>query len=335
VKLHSFVRCFVVAVTLLQTMKSLTAQSADPLLNRLRSSATASALTREGVGPFYLKIDVQLYDAKGKPGEKGTIEDWWAGNDTEKTVFSLPSYSSTRVRKGDVVFSKAGATYVPDVLKLLLNQVIDPLPAWTYGEGVQANLRPIKFGTVPLECIVLNLKKDPKGVPVEYCLDPGKDSLRLTYQYENRMTIRNRLGTFQGKQVPVDVTVRNGELMGATGHISSLMSRGIAESEISTDGLTDKTVLSTPVDVELHAIKRNPPIYPEAAKRQHLSGLVVLQAMIGTDGHIHDLGLVSSPSPILTSAAEDAVKDWTYKPLEVDGVATAGETTILVTFRFG
>jgi hypothetical protein len=64
----------------------LRAQSPDPLLDRLHRAELATTLTRDGVNPFYLKIDVQLYDAKGKPSEKGTIEEWWAGVDGEDSV---------------------------------------------------------------------------------------------------------------------------------------------------------------------------------------------------------------------------------------------------------
>lgn len=307
----------------------------DPLLDRLHAAENATTLTREGINPFYLKLDVQLYDAKGQPGEKGTIEEWWAGDSTEKTVFTTPSYTATHIRKGDEIFRTAGVPYPPNLLTALLNQVIHPISSRLEIDNSKATMRTTKFGSVPIDCIALQLQSDPNGIPAEYCFDPGKDSLRLTFQFGARLIIRNRIGRFQQQEVPMDVAIRIGNAMAATGHISALMSRPVSASEISTVGLTHKIILSSPLVTSGTIINRPDPIYPELAKIQHLSGVVVLQALIGTDGHIHELQLLSSPASVLTEAAEDAVKRWTYVPYLVDGKAEEVQTTISVHFRFG
>jgi TonB family protein len=307
----------------------------DPLLERLHAAENATTLTREGVNPFYLKIDVHLYDAKGQPSEQGTIEEWWAGDSTEKTVFTTPSYTATHIRKGDEIFRTAGVSYPPNLLTALLNQVIHPISSRSDIDHSKATMRPTKFGTVPIDCIALQLHNDPNGIPQEYCFDPGKDSLRLTFQYGARLIIRNGIGHFQQQEVPMDVAIRIGNTMAATGHISALMSRPVSASEISTVGLTQRIILSSPLATSATIITRPEPIYPELAKIQHLSGVVALQAFIGTDGHIHELQLLSSPSAVLTEAAEDAVKRWTYTPYLVNGEPEEVQTTISVHFRFG
>jgi TonB family protein len=55
------------------------------------------------------------------------------------------------------------------------------------------------------------------------------------------------------------------------------------------------------------------PSYPLLARQMKVQGSVILQAMIGRDGIIQDLRLVSGPH-ILASAAEDAVRQWHFKP---------------------
>lgn len=55
------------------------------------------------------------------------------------------------------------------------------------------------------------------------------------------------------------------------------------------------------------------PQYPELAKRARISGTVRLVGIIGKDGTIENLQLVSGP-PLLVRAAMDAVKQWMYKP---------------------
>ncbi len=55
------------------------------------------------------------------------------------------------------------------------------------------------------------------------------------------------------------------------------------------------------------------PDYPLLARQMKVQGSVILQALIGRDGGIQDLRVVSGP-PILASAAQEAVKQWHFKP---------------------
>jgi TonB family protein len=73
------------------------------------------------------------------------------------------------------------------------------------------------------------------------------------------------------------------------------------------------------------------PIYPPIARAAGVSGEVVLHAIIGEDGMMKSLTVVSGP-PMLQGAALEAVKDWTYRPFLLNGNPTAVDTTITVTF---
>jgi TonB family protein len=74
-----------------------------------------------------------------------------------------------------------------------------------------------------------------------------------------------------------------------------------------------------------------PPVYPPDAKAAGIEGTVVLHAIIGKDGTITSLKLISGPDQ-LAQAAWDAVKQWTYKPYILNGEPTAVDTTITVNF---
>lgn len=76
------------------------------------------------------------------------------------------------------------------------------------------------------------------------------------------------------------------------------------------------------------------PVYPEDAKAAGISGAVVLHAVIGEDGTITSLTVVSGPEKLRDSALE-AVRQWTYKPYMLNGQPTAVDTTITVTYSFG
>jgi TonB family protein len=78
-------------------------------------------------------------------------------------------------------------------------------------------------------------------------------------------------------------------------------------------------------------IKQPKPVYPPKAKKAHITGLVRFSALIGKDGSVQKLTLVSG-HPMLVPAAMKAVKKWRYKPTTVDGEAVEVATVIDVNF---
>lgn len=74
------------------------------------------------------------------------------------------------------------------------------------------------------------------------------------------------------------------------------------------------------------------PDYPQAARRAGVRGSVLLQAMIGTDGSVRQVRVISG-SPLLANAAMEAVQKWRYHPFLLDGKAVEGETTITINFN--
>jgi len=81
-------------------------------------------------------------------------------------------------------------------------------------------------------------------------------------------------------------------------------------------------------------IRQPMPIYPQIAKTAHISGTVVLHAIIGADGTVQDLQYISGP-PLLMRSAMDAVRQWRYKPTMLNGEPTAVDTTVSVVFTLG
>jgi len=65
--------------------------------------------------------------------------------------------------------------------------------------------------------------------------------------------------------------------------------------------------------VAAKAVYQPKPLYPQLAIIARIQGTVVLQAIIGKDGAIQDLKVVSG-HPLLVRAAMEAVKTWRYQP---------------------
>jgi TonB family protein len=73
------------------------------------------------------------------------------------------------------------------------------------------------------------------------------------------------------------------------------------------------------------------PAYPVLAKQMKVQGAVVMQALIGADGLIQDLKVISGPG-ILSSAAREAVRQWRFKPYFENGKAVETQAKITVNF---
>jgi protein TonB len=87
--------------------------------------------------------------------------------------------------------------------------------------------------------------------------------------------------------------------------------------------------------VQAAKLIRNPqPVYPQIARQARISGTVELAAIIGEDGHIQSLNVVSG-HPLLRQAALDAVKQWVYQPTLLNEQPVKVNTTIDVIFTLG
>lgn len=115
----------------------------------------------------------------------------------------------------------------------------------------------------------------------------------------------------------------------------------------SANGVIGGIISSTPVAVPKVAVQRVrvsqgvtqgmkvhdvTPQYPQMAKIARVQGPVVLAAVIGKDGTIQGLRVVSSASPLLNQAALEAVKQWRYRPYILNGEPVEVDTTITVNF---
>jgi TonB family protein len=81
-----------------------------------------------------------------------------------------------------------------------------------------------------------------------------------------------------------------------------------------------------------NVVYQKTPVYPAEAKANHISGAVVLNAVISKEGIVQRLEVVSGPEE-LRAPALDAVKEWRYKPYLLNGQPTDVETTITVNYH--
>jgi periplasmic protein TonB len=78
-------------------------------------------------------------------------------------------------------------------------------------------------------------------------------------------------------------------------------------------------------------VRRVEPIYPDIAVMAKVTGTVILEAVVATDGSVQSVKVLR-PVKFLEQASIDAVSQWRYKPLILNGVPTPFVLTVTLTF---
>ena len=74
-----------------------------------------------------------------------------------------------------------------------------------------------------------------------------------------------------------------------------------------------------------------PPVYPEIAKTARVQGVVITELVIDEQGSVTDARILRS-IPLLDQAALDAVRQWQFTPILLNGAPVAIVMTATVQF---
>lgn len=96
---------------------------------------------------------------------------------------------------------------------------------------------------------------------------------------------------------------------------------------------TGEPVLLSEASARALVLQSVNPVYPPEAMAQKLQGPVVLQVAIGRDGTVEELKLVRGYF-VLAKAAITAVKQWRFRPYNVNGKALETQTVITINFSY-
>ncbi len=314
------------------------------LAERLRKATELTSLDAEGAKPWHLKVEVQTFDKDGKAAESGTVEEWWASAALNRVVYTSPSGSTTEIHNADGYFRTAGSAGGEYLFDLMRQQVVHPMPSDYESTGIKLDAKTESFGKVKLDCVMLGqeirgVANAPIGLFPMYCMEPGGASLRITYDFGSLVVTRNKVGKFGEKMVPLEISANGGTKLLVTAKIVALETMPLTAADL-VPGDDLKKVGDGPAKVSSGMIAGSKiggpvPIFPESAKERHISGAVVMHAIIGRDGRIHRLTLISYPDGDLAISALAAVRQWTYKPYMLFGEPTEVDTTITVNYNFG
>lgn len=83
-------------------------------------------------------------------------------------------------------------------------------------------------------------------------------------------------------------------------------------------------------------IRRVPPDYPSAAKREGTAGSVDLEVTISSQGVVEDVSVVNATPPdMFEKSAVAAVRKWKYDPRFVDGLPSEAHVKVHLDFGPG
>jgi len=160
---------------------------------------------------------------------------------------------------------------------------------------------------------------------------PGRPQVRLPGFFQpNRVPVNIR--THDEAQPPGDALDHNAivEIPGAGDSTGPLPLADNRRQPPPPGVPPEKRVVVGHIDPALLQ-RRVEPVFPALARQTHRSGKVELHALIGTDGSIQELQVVSG-DPLFVSSALDAVRQWHYRPTYLNGNAVEVDTYITVIY---
>jgi TonB family protein len=106
---------------------------------------------------------------------------------------------------------------------------------------------------------------------------------------------------------------------------------GVSAGDSSSASKAPKQITVSSKVMSGNLLTKAVPVYPPAAKKAKIQGTVVLSVVIGDDGNVKNIQVVSGPNE-LQQASIDAVRQWTYKPYLLNGDPVEVKTTINIIY---
>ena len=276
-----------------------------------------------------MKANVRI-ENKGKPLD-GSYLLLWNGPEQWREEISFPDYNEVQVGGKGIVFLKRSTDFIP----VRIDQLHSALG---YGSGMQQSFTHVALG--PDETVKKIHDRKINGSKAD-CVEVSDHDNHAREVCVDRPTgVLVRRGPFLDRELmPVGAKLFP--------RFMSYVENGkpLAEIQVTelkaTDQLPPSAFVPPPGAVSKpgcmnpnppHLVKRVMPRYPEQEQQSHVEGTVSIDALIGKDGSVSQLRIVSGVTPGLNKASLDAVQQWRYEPATCNGVALDIEAVLTVNY---
>ena len=320
----------------------------DQARARLKTMNDQTALEAEGLKPWYLKLDVQMYrppvagglpGAPAVPGEVGTVEEWWASPTQYRIVYSTPTYHAVEGENASGRYRSADFKAVPTQLEAARREIVHPLPTDAEVADQLLEIRKQDFGGGSFECLVVarpvvNMPYPPVGLFPSFCSKAGTTDLLATIDYGREYLLRPGPAMFQKRSTATTVAAKAGGLDVMRAKVEKLGEIVPKDSDFAAPSDAQKIAGGKPVAVPAAAMKTN--LEHKAGPhteggRQRPQGTYVGRVLIGTDGHVIDCHTVSGSGDIV-GPSSNAIMEYVYKPYLINGQPNEVLTTVSIEY---
>jgi TonB family protein len=307
---------------------------------RLEQATAVTSLDELNKSPWHATLNVTSFDEKGQNPVEANVEYWKSGDDW-KRVITAGANVETVLRHDGKMYSALSGSSLPFLMEAAFQRFLHPGPSAQDLEGSNPELRKQNFGKLSLNCIMLNqpmkhIELVPLGLFPTYCLSSDENRLQLTFDFGSRTLVINRAGRFLDHEVIIEFSLGSGPTILATVKVVSLTTFSPASDMFQPtpelkEGATTLARISSGV-IQGLKLTGAQPVYPVEAHTNSITGSVTLHVVIGRDGRIETLHVVSAPDVSLALSALAAVRTWVYKPYLLNGEPTNVDTTIIVNY---
>lgn len=272
---------------------------------------------------FTMKADLSI-ENRGKQ-VAGRYVLLWNGPDQWREEIVFPGFDEIRVGGAGTVAEKRSLDFVP----LRIYQLQRVLAYGREGLALRsdekvAHVRSRKVNGTEATCVQLT----SRGSAREICVDRSSGALIRDRPFVDKgfAPIGTIFFPHSLSYVEEDNTVAEAEITELT--MGAPLPAALFELPA---GAVSKPDCLNPTVGRL--INKVDPRYPIPERLTRTEGTVAIYAVIGTDGSMHNLQVVSSVSPGLDQAALDAVEQWRYEPFMCQNTPVEFESVIQVAFR--
>jgi protein TonB len=171
-------------------------------------------------------------------------------------------------------------------------------------------------------------KPSSKVLPAKQASEPESEALRSPEAAPGNLAMVRKEEGPPGATAEMPIAVPGGVPSGASNNLANV----VGDIPVAVPNIAGQKVRVSSGVAQGLLVRQVTPKYPAMAQQARIQGTVVLQAVIGKDGTVQNLHVISGP-PMLIQAAMDAVRQWRYKPYHVNGEPVEADTQINVNFK--
>jgi TonB family protein len=296
--------------------------------------------------PWHLKAHYEIFAADGSISERGNYEEWRVSDKRYRLALHGPSISVEEYGSDQGVFRTAGQDWPLEPLSSITGVIARPIwPPISEDAAYENGER--KLGAKEFPCTVVEQGGTRKSLAYAttfcfsrtnavllYASTPGS-AKQIVFSH-----IRALHGAYLAFEIEQFVDGRSWMKL----HVDVLENLAPAQFTALTKPADALQVLPRvrpgerecdPSMSNANRLLTNPsPIYPEHARSRGVKGTVVLDGLIDRDGHVSSLRVIAGPQ-LLQQPSLDAVRNWTFKPYELNGQPVEEETEINLNYPAG